>query len=381
MRYFNFRLFVICCFLSLLCIKNTEAQYRVYPVNSNDTSSNAPGEGFFYLLPKNYFVVEVTLNKITKYPGPFAEYAEKMLGLSGAIKEKSIQYSIKDIKIELLAKPDKNKTFFVEYPSKSNKVLPQIMPYNSENSWQLTFSNPTEHTLAQFEMYDNYTLIEKIDTVYEEKIIDSVKVVIPKINKKMVEKTTEQKAGETFKKIQDVREAVWLLLSGDYTTDYTNLEYMISELSKEEQNYLSLYSGFTTTEDVNYTFTINLPDEKQDNFVVPLFVFSSNSGISHTFKKNSEQYRLKFVNQHLTDVMQSFLSNNKKKKSDKVNSFYYRIPEYYQVSVISSNNEIKNLGSMPISQYGIINVSPKNTVSLKFNTMTGEIESLNLKNQ
>ena len=73
-------LLLLSCFMPLL-----QAQYRVIPVHRGDTLTARLSEGFFYSLPRNYFEVSVTLCKTNRYPGPFAEYAERMLGLSGAI--------------------------------------------------------------------------------------------------------------------------------------------------------------------------------------------------------------------------------------------------------------------------------------------------------
>lgn len=363
--------------VSFLVISSVCGQeyYKVYPVHFNDSLSEGYKHGFFYNLPQNYLVITVKLLKTSKYEGPFSEYAERLLGLSGAIKENVTEYAIGSVDLALKAQVDTSKTYWVEYPSKMSENFIFMREPSRDYQWNFSFPAYNEQTKARFEMYDNYTLIEKIDTTYEAKEIDSNIVIIPKFHKKMVEKTTAQKADEAMARIKSIRQAQWLLLTGDYNMDFSNLQYMISELKKEEETYLSLFSGFSITEEESYTFVINLPNEKRELMMLHLFDFSPQIGVANKIAGNDvESYCLQLVNQHYTDIKASVIQKQNPKKQQ--GSFYYRIPEFYAASLLKQNQVIKSMGIIPVSQYGVENVLPRNVVNFKLDPLTGEVESV-----
>ena len=359
------------------------AQYRVVPFHSGDTLKGSWKQGFFYSLPRNDIEVRVTLCRTNRYPGPFADYAERMLGLSGAIMEHTVEYAVKQVDVRLVAEDDTSRRFFVEYPKKGGAMplkwhsLPQV------TSAQFSFPLPNEQARAQFEMYDNYTLVEKTDTVYEQKIVDSVPVMVPKIRKKMVEKTTAQRADEALAKIKSIREAQWLLLSGDHEVDFSHLELMLSELKKEEVTYLSLYTGFSVTEEEQFVFTVRIPAGKRDEYILPLFTFIPSEGLVRgvVSGREGELYQLALTNCHYTDAP-SMLSEQCDAKAKKRNrSLYVCVPEYYSASLLRSSKVIRELGRMPVSQFGFVQPLPAHVRSVELDSLTGAVRSISFSEE
>lgn len=366
----------MCFFLAILL--PMQAQYKVFPLHVGDSLTASSVSGYIYTLPRNYFQVEVTLQKINRYPGPFAEYAERMLGLSGAIKEASVEYAVKSIVVKLMAEEDTSCIYYVEYPKKKAENYTFRPAQELLSADEVRFPIPNAQARARFEMYDNYTLVEKRDTTYERMMIDSEWVSVPKVHKQMVEKTTAQKADEALKKIKSIREAQWLLLTGDHEVDFSNLEYMVSELKKEEETYLSLYSGFTVSEEETIAFSLQLPVEKRDEYLLPLFTFSSKDGIVKgvASKKDGEIYQLGLSSLHRTDALaeMSALENVQQKKPSQC--FRYRVPEYYRVNVLRSARVIREVGVMPISQYGVVRLLPSDVKQLQLDSLTGDLRSV-----
>ncbi len=361
-------LLLLSCFMPLL-----QAQYRVIPVHRGDTLTARLSEGFFYSLPRNYFEVSVTLCKTNRYPGPFAEYAERMLGLSGAIMEPSVEYAVKSVHVRLMAESDTAQQYFVEYPKKG-ETLPVIWSQPAVvTEGGIGFPSPNAQARAQFEMYDNYTLVEKVDTVYEQRMVDSVPVMVPKIRKKLVEKTTAQRAEEALAKIKSIREAQWLLLTGDHEVDFSHLEQMLSELKKEEETYLSLYSGFSVTEEEEVVFAVRLPADKRDGYLIPLFTFTPDEGIVRGIaaKKEGEIYQLALDNCHYTDAPANMSEQRLQQRKNRNRSLYCRVPEYYSVVLMRSSRVIRELGVMPISQFGFVCPLPARTRTVELDPLTG----------
>ena len=362
-------LLLLSCSISLL-----QAQYRVIPVHRGDTLTARLSEGFFYSLPRNYFEVRVTLCKTNRYPGPFAEYAERMLGLSGAIMEPSVEYAVKNVHVRLMAESDTAQQYFVEYPKRGD-VLPVIWRQPAvATEGGVGFPSPNAQARAQFEMYDNYTLVEKIDTVYEQRMVDSVLVMVPKVRKKLVEKTTAQRAEEALAKIKSIREAQWLLLTGDHEVDFSHLEQMLSELKKEEETYLSLYSGFSVTEEEEVVFAVRLPADKRDGYIIPLFTFSPDDGISRGIasKSDGDVFQLALDNCHYTDAPANMSEQRMRLRKKRNCNIYCRVPEYYSVMLMRSSRVIRELGVMPISQFGFVSPLPARTRTVELDPLTGE---------
>lgn len=84
-----------------------------------------------------------------------------------------------------------------------------------------------------------------------------------------------------------------------------------------------------------------------------------------------EEYVLQLVNLHYTDIKKSVIQNQTSKKQQ--GSFYYRIPEQYMASILKQNQLIKSMGEVPVSQYGVENMLPKNVTGFKLNPLTGEV--------
>lgn len=377
--------YIVTLFFMFLGIK-AFSQYHVVKV-TDSLDAYPKAKGFFYALPKNYIIVEVKVIKTNKYKGPFSDYAETLQGLN-AIQESSTQYTIKEMNLSLGYQPDLSELFFVSYPKKIKNIdyyqfIKNGLALNSKEYYnvkettgmQIKFSYPNKEEEAQFEMYNKYSMYEKIDTTYETKFIDSAYIHIPQIHKKMVVKTTEEKAKEALDEIKAIRDAQWLLLTGEHEVNFSNLEFMISSLKEKEQIYLSLFSGFSTTETIEYIFYFDIP-EKADTINIPLFSFTSTNGIQQETQEYLDMYSLQLLNTNYTTNMQTFLKNTPNQKKT---SFYYRIPEYYQLSFYLNDTKLKQVGTLPINQYGIVDVLPSNLTSFEINSQTGNVSNIVFK--
>ena len=70
-------------------------------------------QGFYYALPRTVLIVDVTVVKTTETPGPYAQYAEKFLGLEDVITDKAQTYEIREVSISQYAEPDPAEYYFV----------------------------------------------------------------------------------------------------------------------------------------------------------------------------------------------------------------------------------------------------------------------------
>ncbi len=224
--------------------------------------------------------------------------------------------------------------------------------------------------------------MEKYDTTYIPQMIDTVIVQIPQITKRFVSKPTQQQAQEAIDEIKKIREAHWLLISGDHETDYSNLELMLNELKQKENGYLALFSGTTETEELTYTFTV-IPSKQENKITIPLFYFSEKQGIT---KKGEDSHQMEYSLQlNLSDMQDAvnkakntFLdiqsSDRRQNNSqEKQTGLYYRNPAYYSIFIYNGINLVESFGTYPIAQFGQVLMLPSNVYSFEIDPQTGTL--------
>ena len=95
------------------------AQINVFHVDKNTVQENK--DGVYYSLPRTVIKVNVTVDRIENYKGPYAEYALKYRGLKNVVESNSVEYKITGIKVTTSAEPDPDQYYFIELGTKLSK--------------------------------------------------------------------------------------------------------------------------------------------------------------------------------------------------------------------------------------------------------------------
>jgi hypothetical protein len=348
-------------------------------------------EHFYYALPQNYFTVTVKVTKNSTFEGPLSDYAGKVTGLSSVVKENAVHYELKDINLAIHSQLDLQQVYYVEVPAsdaslrllyKDLLVPACITKQNTAGQTQPSVStNNKLYTQNRFSIYTADAMMEKYDTTYISQITDTIVVRIPKITKRLVAKPTQQQAQEAIKTIEQIREARWLLISGDYETDFSNLELMLNELKQKENEYLALFSGTTETEELTYTFTV-IPSKQENKIIIPLFYFSEKQGIT---KKGEDSHQMEYVlrlnpssiqdavNKAKNTFLETQSDRRQNNSPEKQTGLYYRNPAYYSVSIYNGINLVENFGTYPVAQLGQVLMLPSNVYSFEIDSQTGAL--------
>ena len=118
-RFLNLGLILVLA----LSMNNISAQRQVYPLPLDSTvklSSNY----FYYYLPTTAIKVDVTVTKVREIKGYYADYAERMLGLTNIISNNRTFYRLKDVNIETVVVPDLDMTFTEKSLSLTRSTIP-----------------------------------------------------------------------------------------------------------------------------------------------------------------------------------------------------------------------------------------------------------------
>ncbi len=113
------RLIFLIVFLQLMFPGMNFAQINVLKIDNN--TSPQTKEGIFYSLPRTVVKVEVTIDRVENYKGPYADYALRFLGLKNVVPANTIEYKIGEISITTSAEPDPDQYYFIELGEKISK--------------------------------------------------------------------------------------------------------------------------------------------------------------------------------------------------------------------------------------------------------------------
>jgi len=381
----------------LLLFGATPAQVQVRRLSAGEGTTDH--NGFYYALPRSYIKVDVTVNKVENYRGPYSEFASRYLGLKNVVPSNAVEYKIRNVEMSLVTEPDPDQYYQVILPAKkSEKAKENLLRLSDCGLILWSDDNPPaglspavtsvvedkEQSQGQEEMfpeifryYADVSVFEKIDTIIRKLNFDTVTVERQFVKRTMVDKTPEQKAKEAADFISKIKENRFNLISGYQEVNYDKgtLEFMEGKARELENEYLKLFTGISITKTENHTYYY-LPATSETDMAIPLFRISKTKGI---LDKESTQGTLVsvFVSKHgNTNEVAKFELNLR--RSPDACGFYYRIPEYADVTV-SAGTDFTIRERMLVPQLGIVSCLPVNRSNIQLSPSTGTLMKINIE--
>lgn len=71
--------------------------------------------GLIYSLPQTHLDIEVVATKTTRKAGPYYQYAEKYLGIPGAITQDSEEWALSSVKVTPYGVPDPEEQYLMQF--------------------------------------------------------------------------------------------------------------------------------------------------------------------------------------------------------------------------------------------------------------------------
>jgi hypothetical protein len=370
----------------LLCLP-VQSQVKVYRVTGGENLADK--KGVFYSLPLTLIKVEITVEKKEYYAGPYADYAGKYLDLDNVSTSDYNEYAITDVRLGTFPQPDPSQCFFAEFDEKTIKeTSAMLFSLNDAGLIAGLDANVLKSTLKEgitkvsdsqnamagmFQFSAETNLFEKTDTVITKVVVDTVTVVKKYIDRKWVEKSTEQKAVEAANMVSKIRESRYNLLTGyqEVAYDAGTISYMDSELKALENEYLSLFTGIIIQKTLHYSFSV-LPENANESASIPVFVFSERTGIKEPGSAGGEKISVKIEAPSLPAEL-AYINREREKSAEK--GFFYRIPATVHAS-IEISNDLKAQGTFRIAQFGSVAYLPGNLSSVQFYPETGAVRNV-----
>lgn len=376
-------------FIPLLCL----SQVKVHRVGATD--GLADKQGFYYCLPRTNFRVDITVEKTENFRGPYADFAEKYLGLNDVIQSDNNQYRITDVRISAVQSPDPSQYFFAELDDKVIKEGKSIAVSVSKEGILESYNSQAElkdpdmsgevliqagsKSIPAFDYYAGANRIQVTDTIIKKVVVDTLVSEKVYFNKRWELKSDEKKAEEAAGQIQKLRESRLNLLTGYQEIPYEagSIKYMDQGLKDMLNEYISLFTGMSFRSRIVYSFTM-LPQPTDENeTLLPICMFSEQFGIRDLNSTAGIKIYLRLErfgkSEDLTASVDVRQGSSKTEKG-----FFFRIPETLKVSIEPANGAGVE-GFFSVAQYGRVSWLAPGITMLELHPETGAVKTLIMK--
>lgn len=302
-----------------------------------------------YSLPQTVVVVEVDAVKEVHYAGPYAAYASQMLGISVPQKDTYSSY-IKEIRMYARVEADPVARFMAPSPAVSDLMglssLGLVSFGSSAEAKGAAWSFQPEMPEADFSkkgLTDPFTTVKQ--TVYKDVQTDTSITRIAIQQDVTVARTPEEKAREAADMVLRARNERFKITVGDTDATYSGeaLGSAIAELTRVEQEYLTLFTGYSVKTEESRTFEV-IPVKGTDSYDV--FRRSDSEGLLAPEAKAGKPYYLDVVSAPLGKPQP-----DESAKASKGTPVYYRIPAVCTVSLGVGTKPLARI-RIPVYQYG-----------------------------
>jgi hypothetical protein len=377
-----------------LMLSEVYGQINVYRIDKNTISTGK--DGVYYSLPRTVIKVNVTVDRIENYKGPYSEYALKYLGLKNVVAANSVEYIINNIKVTTSAEPDPDQYYFVEFGEKLSKgdkaglfslsesgLILGTIPEKTDTVTEVRIIRPDEPPLISekdvfpeiFKYSADVSFFEKVDTIIRKVNIDTMTMEKQYLKRTVVEKSPEQKAKEASDFISKIKDHRFNLISGFQEVNYNKetLEYMDSQLTTLQKEYMKLFTGISIHKTLTFSF-VYTPNPNQVNAQMPVFKYSKTKGIVDLDEPGGKVVTVKIQRSGTTSSLAGYLKNTT--FDDKKNhGFFYRIPELAKVTVKLDEN-LQDETQCLVSQLGVVTYLPAAKWKVMFYKETGGVKGI-----
>lgn len=291
--------------------------------------------GLIYSLPQTHLDVEVVATKTTRKAGPYYQYAEKYLGISGAITQDSEEWSLTSVKVTPYGVPDPEEQYLMQFKAGREGYI----------------------------VVDENGLLLAINT---EPVIDTIISTTPKAKKKspldnndyakvyseelLMSASTAKMAEVAAKQLYRIRESRLNLVTGEVDelpADGESFKLIIQQLDEQEAALTALFMGTTQTETVVKHIDYTPVEETTDEV---LFRISDLYGVVGADNLSGAPI---YLSLQITEEGQLPVDNKGNIKKMPKNAVAYAIPGKAKVT-LSDGKKTLFREELPVAQFGVI---------------------------
>lgn len=345
--------------------KIAEANTVILPLSDSVTIRDG---SIIYGLPRTVFTVFVRMERTIEKPGPYARFANDLLGIDNAIINESESWTIENVSVKANEELDPSEFYIIKSNTnfqsnvlalKKEGVILDLNPATYYNNYNQALVTGNEKGWSgSFDLgSDEYFQVQR-DTAYKRVAVDSSFIRIPYAVEKKKRLTVDQLAEKAAKRLMDMRDGKLLILTGEATVFPQN-DAAINEINRIEKEYTELFTGKILKEIRTFSYQI-VPDKKMAGNPVTLFRFSEITGPADALSKGGVPVTVGFTPEQKTKSI-TIINKNQVETEQKFDKLYYRVPDVVNIK-IGMNSEVLYNSRKLIYQFGEIVQLPSNYI-------------------
>lgn len=340
----------------------------------DEVATPAFTEGVVYSLPRTGVRVYVNAVKETFQPGPYAAYAEQLLGIKNVKTKAAVNWVIEDINFEIFAEPDPEQVY------KAMGAGAALVSLSSDGC--LVGIDAKKSTEKKQEVVTNRVGQKKRfdDRSFFEYFTDMPLFTAGNENNgyRPVRLPEEQKISKAAQRVLDSRRIQYEIAAGlvdEFHPDGEAYKISLEELRKTEEAYLSLFAGRSVYDLETFSFDY-VP--KSGGKSEAIFRISEENGVVPATDLSGKPVMIEFeIDKDLTQKYSDMVKSNNPAAGQ--SGVYYRIPGRATIKLIADMNVIATARAT-IAQFGAVAPVPEDLLfgdySIEYNPETGSINGI-----
>ncbi len=334
-------------------------------------------EGVVYSLPRTGVRIQVQAVKETFRPGPYAAYADQLLGIKNVKTKAAVNWVVDDIKIEMSSEPDPEQVY------KAMGSAASLVNLSSDGCLAGINSNVTDekrevvvtNRVGQKNQFSDNTFFEYFTDSPMYTAGDSTN------NYRPVKLPDEQKISKAAQRVLECRRIQYEIAAGlvdELHPDGEAYKVSLKELKKIEEDYLSLFVGKSTYDKETFGFDY-VP--KSGGKSEAIFRISEENGIVPASDLSGKPVMIEFeIDKDLAQKYTGMVKSDNPGAGQ--SGVFYRIPGRATIRLINDMNVIAT-SRATIAQFGAIAPVPEELLNgehiIEFNSETGAVKSIQKK--
>ena len=294
-----------------------------------------------YALPMTVFTIKVEMERTIGLPGPYAGFAEGLLGLTDVITDEEDFWSVKRISVNSHEEVDPSEFYVIESNTlqQSNVLTLKrsglILDMNpGSNPHGINYIDGNEVNLNEFRSFDlgsDEYYLSRTDTAYRRVKVNDQFIRIPYTVDKKTKLTTEQLAERAAKRLLELREGKFMILTGEANVFPQN-EASIIELNRMEKDYTELFTGKVINQTLTFSYHF-IPFREQLEKPVILFKFSELTGPGDADALNGIPVTIELIPEQKTKDIAIISKGSVEPDSPEYDRLYFRIPDVINLKI------------------------------------------------
>lgn len=330
------------------------------PFAASAQKSSDPEGYVTYSLPSTTLVLDVEAMRESFYAGPYARYAEKYLGIKVRQKDE-VKWQITRMSLTPKVEADLSRRYTLAV--KKNAPDFSFLKLSSAGLVAFADGNMGGGQIWRFPVSGSADFADKgvssnlkseATTLYRNEKTESAYNRVSVQQNMVVEKSLEHKAYEAAQMIVTLRQQRLQIVTGDTDATYSGeaMGAAIDELTRLENEYMSLFVGYSDFQTQNMSFDV-VPSADRESQMYMAFRVSDTAGLVPADNLSGKPVVMEIIPQEIAQPASGV------QPASKVQTVNCLIPAICTVKV-KDGSELLIQSRVPVYQLGVLTTMPVN---------------------